>query len=411
MPKAKGKPHPRNALSAARVRSETRPGMHADGLGLYLVVDPSGARRWVQKLVVRGKRREFGLGGWPGVSLQAARAKALANYPIARSGGDPLEMKRRAAIPTFAEATERVIALNAAIWRHRKTAAQWKAHLQTYAFPFFGSRRVDQVSGEDVLAALAPIWTAKPETARRVKRRIGAVLKWGVAQGWRIDNPAGDPLTQVLPKLPKVVRHFTSLPYEQVPAALRAIRASGATAATRLLMEFQILTAVRPGEARESEWREIDLEARTWAISAGRMKSNRVHRVPLSGRALEVLAEAKALKDGSGLIFPSTHGRPLSDMTQRKLLRTLGIEALPHGFRSSFRNWAAEQTEAPHAAMEAALAHVVANATEAAYFRSDLFDRRRPLMDAWSDYVSGEPGGALQLEGSRVEWSVGAVEV
>ena len=379
---------PNSALSAARVRTEKRVGRHADGNGLYLVVEPSGNKRWIQRLTIRGRRTDLGLGGWPLVSLAEARERALENRKTARSGGDPLVEKRKALVPTFPEAAERVIALNAPTWRNPKTEAQWRSSLKTYAYPYLADVPVDQIDGADVLAALSPIWTTKPETARRVRRRVSAIFKWAVASGYRYDNPAGDALSQVLPKTPRVSRHFKAIHYSAVPNALKSIRSSRALASSKLCLEFQVLTASRPGEARNALWSEVDVESRTWTIPSERMKADREHRVPLSERAMEILAEARTLDGGSDLVFPSWTGRPLSDMTHRKLLRTLDIDCVPHGFRSSFRDWAAEKTDAPHAVMEAALAHVVGDSTEAAYFRSDLFERRRTLMDQWAEYLA-----------------------
>ena len=372
-------------LTAARVRTEKRSGRYHDGQGLYLQVDPSGARRWLQRVVIRGKRTDLGLGGWPLVSLNAAREKAMENRRIARVGGDPRMEKRD--VPTFAEAAAEVIKLNLPTWKNTKHAAQWGSTLRTYVFPHFGSRLVTEVSGSDVMKALTLIWTAKPETARRVRQRIGAVMKWAIANNYRLDNPAGDAIEAVLPKTSRTQAHHKALHYTAVPAALRAVQAAKVTESSKLCLAFQVLTASRLGEARNARWSEVDIGARTWTIPSERMKADREHRVPLSERAMEILAEAKSLDGGSGLVFPSRSGRPLSDMTHRKLLRTLGIDCVPHGFRSSFRDWAAEMTDAPHAVMEAALAHVVGNSTEAAYFRSDLFDRRRALMTQWADYL------------------------
>ena len=376
-----------NALNAAKVRTAKSPGRYADGNCLYLLVDPRGNRRWVQRLTVVGRRTDLGLGSWPLVSLAESRELAFANRKCARGGGDPRTERRRESIPTFAESAKRVIALNAPTWNHHKTAVQWRNSLATYALPHFGRCPVDQVTGEDILGALTPIWTAKPEMARRVKRRIGAVLKWAVAQGWRTDNPAGDTLSQVLPKTPRFRAHFKAIHYSEVPGALARVRESKASAATRLSLEFMVVTAVRGGEVRNMNWEEVDFYSATWTIPAKRMKANREHRVPLSELALAILSEAQVLRDSSGLVFPSLRSRPLSDMTHLKLLRTLCIDCVPHGFRSSFRDWAAECTDAPHAVMEAALAHVIGNSTEAAYFRSDLFERRRGLMDAWAAYL------------------------
>ena len=377
--------HKARPLTAARVRTEKRPGRYHDGQGLYLQVDPSGARRWVQRIVVRGKRVDLGLGGWPLVSLNEAREKAMENRRSARAGGDPRTEKRD--VPTFAEASVEVIKLNSPTWKNAKHRAQWGSTLKTYAFPYFGSRLVTEVSGSDVMKALTLIWTAKPETARRVRQRISAVMKWAIANNYRLDNPAGDAIEAVLPRTSRAQAHHKALHYAAVPASLRAVRAARGTVSSKLCLEFQVLTASRPGEARQARWVEVDSGARTWTIPAERMKSEREHRVPLSDRTIEILEEAKSIDDGSDLVFPSRSGRPLSNMTHLKLLRTLCIDCVPHGFRSSFRDWAAECTDAPHAVMEAALAHSVGNATEAAYFRSDLFERRRGLMDAWAAYL------------------------
>ncbi len=298
--------------------------------------------------------------------LNAAREQAMENRRIARVGGDPRTENRD--VPTFAEAAAEVIKLNLPTWKNTKHAAQWGSTLRTYVFPHFGSRLVTEVSGSDVMKALTLIWTAKPETARRVRQRISAVMKWAIANNYRLDNPAGDAIEAVLPKTSRTQAHMAALPYADVPAALDAIRASTARAARR---------------------EEVSLDSRVWTVPAARMKAGREHRVPLSRRALDILEEARSLDDGPGLIFPGRWGRPLSDMTFTALLRRLNIPCVPHGFRSSFRDWAAEKTDAPHAVMEAALAHTVPNATEAAYFRSDLFERRRELMEAWEAYLTG----------------------
>ena len=378
----------RNALSVARVRTAKKPGRYADGNGLYLLVDIAGNKRWIQRLVIRGGRTDLGLGGWPLVSLSEARERAFVNRKVARSGGDPRIDRRQTSIPTFAEAATRVINLRRPDWRHPKTAKRWEATLRAYAYPFFGSLPLDQVSGAHVLRALTPIWTEKPETARAVRGHIRDIMDWAIAQEYRHDNPTGDAVRLGLKRVRRAKTHFRALRYSEVPDALASVRASKAWIQTKLSFEFMVLTAARPGEARNAEWSDFDLTARTWTIPAERMKTEREHRVPLSGRAMEILAQAQALDSGSGLVFPSRNGRPLSDMTHLKLLKTLGIDGVPHGFRSSFRDWAAECTDAPRAVMEAALAHIVANATEAAYFRSDLFERRRVLMAQWSEYLS-----------------------
>ena len=231
------------------------------------------------------------------------------------------------------------------------------------------------------MTILTPIWVSKFETARKVRRRIGTVMKWAVAQGHRQDNPAGEAITAALPKRSKRVRHMPALPHGEVAGALAAVRASRAWPATKLAFEFLVLTATRSAEARLATWDEIDIDKRKWTIPAARTKISLEYRVPLSDRAVEILHEARTPGDGTGLLFPSARKKALSDMTLSKLIKEQGVAAVPHGFRSSFRDWAAERTNYPRELIEAALAHVIKNQTEAAYARSDLFDKRRPLMD------------------------------
>ncbi len=261
--------------------------------------------------------------------------------------------------------------------------------MTTYVFPVFGSKRIDNVGGADVLAALSPIWNEKPETASRVRQRIGSVFKWAMAKGWRTDNPA-ETITKALPKhdRSKTV-HRKALPYDQVGSAIRKVQDSDAGVTTKLAFEFLVLTATRSAETREAVWSEFDLAKAVWTIPAGRMKAKKDHRVPLSPRCLAILAKAKTLKrDADDLVFPGTKdAKPLSDMTLSKLMKDLGIAAVPHGFRSSFRDWAGETTAHPREVIEFALAHVIQDKAEAAYARSDLFEKRRALMKDWAAYT------------------------
>ena len=385
--KPKGR-HPQKALSASFLRSAP-PGRHADGNGLYLFVQPSGTRSWIQRLVIRGRRRELGLGSLALVSLAEAREKALVNRKLARQGGDPLWEKRRTqGIPTFAEAAARVLEQKQGGWRNRKHAREWLSSLRRLAFPRIGKVPVSEVTSADVLEILTPIWHRKAETARRVRLRLRAVLEWAVALEYRIDNPC-DRIGPVLGTQQNVVRHLQALPHREVVAAIRTVRGSTALGAAKLAFEFLVLTAARWGEVRGAEWEEIDRDGRVWTIPARRMKANRQHRVPLCGRTLEILEAAQALGEAAGpLVFTGGQGKPLDDKQLRWLLREIGIAAVPHGFRSSFRDWAAEQTDHPREVIEAALAHVVRNRVEAAYARSDLFERRRVLMDDWAGYLA-----------------------
>ena len=379
--------HPQKALSASFLRSAP-PGRHADGNGLYLFVQPTGTRSWIQRLVIRGRRRELGLGSLALVPLAEAREKALVNRKLARQGGDPLAERRRTeGIPTFAEAATRVLEQKQAGWRNRKHAREWLSSLKRVAFPRIGKVPVSEVTSADVLEILTPIWYRKAETARRVRLRLRAVLEWAVAMEYRIDNPC-DRIGPVLGTQQHVAQHMRALPHREVAAAIGKVRESTALPAAKLAFEFLVLTAARWSEVRWAEWEEIDRTGGVWTVPASRMKVNRQHRVPLCGCALEILEAAQALGEGAGLlVFTGGQGKPLDDKQLRWLLRELGIAAVPHGFRSSFRDWAGEETNHPREVIEAALAHVVRNRVEAAYARSDLFERRRTLMDDWARYL------------------------
>lgn len=369
-------------LTASFVRT-AKPGKYYDLHGLALRVIPSGRRQWIQRLTVHGRRRDIGLGGYPYVSLAQAREKAFLNRQLAREGGDPFALKQRPDIPTFAEAVEQVLELHRPGWKDKQSESQWRGSLKNYALPRLGSRRVSDINSADVMAVLLPIWHKRPETARRVRQRLSVIFKWAIAQSFRRDDPAGDAIAQALPKQNGKRGHFKALPWGEVSKALATVRKTGAWAGTRYAIEFLILTAARSGEVREAKWSEIDFETATWTIDGSRMKGGRTHRVPLSRAALAVLKQAAEIHDGSGLIFPSTRGGPISNFTMSKLLRENQVACVPHGFRSSFRDWAGE-TGVPREVAEAALAHAIKNQAEAAYARSDLLERRRELMEKWA---------------------------
>ena len=380
--------HPENALSADFVRTVAAPGRYCDGHGLYIEVQPSGSRSWVQRLAIQGRRREIGLGSFPLVSLDEARAEAFANRKLARAGGDPLAEKRAAGVPTFAAAAERVWNQMRPGWRSPKYGRAWMAGLVRVAFPCIGRMPVSEVTTADVIETLRHVWHARPTTARRVLQRIGLVMEWAVAMEYRTTNPCGR-IGLVLGRQQQLVRHMPALPHGEVASAVERVRGSRARPVVKLAFEFLVLTAGRSGEVRGARWSELDAAAGVWTIPATRMKAKREHRVPLCRRAVEVLAEARELADGGPLAFPTARGKPLKDMALSGLLKNLEIAAVPHGFRSSFRDWAAERTDHPREVVEAALAHVVRNPVEAAYARSDLFERRRRLMDDWADYLGG----------------------
>ena len=378
-------------LTDRGIRSLKTPGRHPDGDTLYLVVSRSGYRSWIQRLVIRGRRHDMGLGPFPAVSLAEARQRAHNNRVLARSGGDPMSDKQAAArVPSFETLARQHIAENSSSWRNLKHRAQWLTTLEVYAFPSLGGLRVHEITRRHVIETLTPIWTSKPETAKRVRQRIRSVMDRAVAMEYVDYNPAGDAINAALARQPRAVAHHRALPYGELPAALRAARDSGAGTAAKLAFEMLALTACRSGEVRRMTWDEVNLQEATWTIPGTRMKAGRPHRAPLSPRALAILGEARRLDNGSGLVFPAPlSGGVLSDMTFILLIRRLGLDFVPHGLRSSFRDWAAEKTNARHDVVEAALAHTVGNATEAAYFRSDLFELRRALMDEWSAFLGG----------------------
>ena len=378
-------------LCATFVRTVNVPGRYGDGYGghgLSLLVTPrkSGgfSKTWAQAISPNGTKTSLGLGSYPVVTLAMARERALANARAIAEGREP----RRRQMPTFAQANETVLAIHAEHWKSERTRGQWRSSMRDYVLPRLARKRVDAVTTADVMAVLLPIWSTKRVTAGRVRQRIGAVMKWAVAQGYRDDNPAGDVLSAALPKTAVRKQHMRALPHAEVGAALARVKGSGAWRGAMLAFEFLVLTAARSGEVRNARWEQIDRAGAVWTIPAERMKAGREHRAPLSPRALEVLDDAAELFDGAGLVFPSPTGRVLNHATMTNLLHGLGIDAVAHGFRSSFRDWAAECTDAPREVCELALAHVNSDRVEAAYRRSDLFDRRRVLMDDWAAYIA-----------------------
>lgn len=382
-------------LSATFVRQVKDPGRYGDGWGGYglsLLVreGASGIRKtWAQRLRIGGKPVNIGLGPFEFVSLAEAREKAFENARAVYQGRDPRD--RSGDVPTFEAAVEKVIAIHAPTFRNPRTAEIFRSVMDAYAIPRFGRKLVSEVTTADVLAVLTPIWNEKHETARRVRQRIGTVMKWAVAERYREDNPAGAAIGAALPKNGGRAKHQRAVAHAKVGEALAKVRGSArAWPGTKLAFEFLVLTGARSGEVRGATWDEIDAEAATWTVPAERMKGGAEHRVPLAPRALAVLEAARELSDGSGLVFPSPRGKVLSDSTLSKLIRELGVPGTPHGFRSSFRDWAAECTDADHAVMELSLAHAVGSAVERAYSRSDLFERRRELMAAWADHIGNQ---------------------
>jgi integrase len=376
-------------LTASSIRSLSKPGRHADGDGLYLVIGNTGAQSWVCRVQKNGKRRDIGLGSAKKVTLAGAREKASRVRSQMEAGIDPVhERLKEAGIPTFREAAAKVFAENNKSWRNAKHRAQWLSTLSTYVFPFIGDMSVDKVDGPVVRDILIKIWLEKPETARRVRQRMLAVIDWAVGRGYRELSISMAAVNRSLPKAKTKAKHHAALPYPDLPAFMADLREKETIG--RLALEFAILTAARSGEVRGALWPEINLEAAVWTVPAARMKAGREHVVPLSKSAMAILALMHAYRQaGSDLIFPGTkQNAMLSDMTLTKVCRDIGANAVPHGFRSTFRDWVSETTDFEGEVAEMALAHTIANKTEAAYRRGKLLDKRRAMMDAWARYCS-----------------------
>lgn len=377
--------------------------MYADGGCLYLQVRGPTSKSWVFRYRFEGRERELGLGSLLTVSLSEAREKAAVARKQKSNGIDPLELKheerssrkaaeRRLQVPSFDEAVTAFLRTQKAAWKNVKHEQQWSNTLRDYASPHFGDWPVCDVDRRAVIAALEPIWSTKPETAGRVRGRIEAVLDWATVMEFRSgDNPArwkGN-LDKVLPARGRVarVKHHAALPYVQAPAFVSKLAQRDETAAQAL--HFTILTAARTSEILGLRWSEIDLKTATWTVPPERMKAGREHRVPLCTAATELLSSLRP-EHANGLVFPSpASDRPLSLNAMAAVLKRMEQHDITvHGFRSSFRDWAAEQTETANEVVEAALAHTIANKVEAAYRRGDLFEKRRVLMDAWCTYLS-----------------------
>lgn len=384
-------------------------GLHQDGevKGLYLRVTDTGARGFLLRYMLDGRRRDMWLGSTRETTLAQARDDARAARRLLKEGTDPLVLrhqqqaanKRQAGLNewTFKKAAEAVHETLKPGWKNEKHAEQWINTLTTYAFPKIGDRPVGEIAVADVLDVLKPIWNTKAETARRVRQRFDAVMKWAVAHGYATTNPV-EAATTLLAKQRDTVEHHAAMPYAAVPAFLADLDKRTPSAGS-LALQFVILTACRSGEVRGATWGEIDLQAKVWTIPAGRTKADREHRVPLSDAAVQMLSGLDR-RDDDDLVFPGTKGKALSDMTLAAVLKRMKVDVTVHGFRSSFRDWCADNGVSRELA-ERALAHAVADKTEAAYNRTDQFEQRRPLMQAWAQFVTGkQKGNVVNLRGA-----------
>ena len=382
-------------LKAVEVSRLIKPGLHMVGTvaGLGLSVSASGSRSWILRTMVGSRRCDIGLGGYPEVTLAKAHERARAAKDGIRSGTDPIAERRAKSATvewTFERCAKSYVDGHAASWKNAKHAQQWRNTLASYAYPVFGSMHVRDVGKTQVLQALEPHWVTKTTTMSRVRERIELVLSWATVRGYRTgDNPAiwrGN-LDQVLAKpskVSKVVPH-RALPYQSISAFMGQLAAAPGSGARCL--EFVIYTACRSAEARGALWSEIDLEAGVWHIPAQRMKADRDHRIPLSAPSMELLKKLPVIA-GTDLVFPSSKNTPLSDMTLTAVLRRMKVDAVPHGFRSTFATWAQERTGYPSDVRERALAHTVGSKTTGAYERGDQFDKRVQLMVDWANFVN-----------------------
>jgi integrase len=375
-------------LTIARIKTLRESGRYVDGDGLMLLVKASGAQSWVLRVRIKGDRRDIGLGSTKVMTLSEARAKATELRRQIAQGFDPIAEKKKVEdpVPTFADAARRVHEEQKACWKNGKHRVQWITTLATYAFPFLGDRLVNAIEGPDIRKALLPIWLSKPETARRVRQRVGAVLDWSYVNGYRASEAPTRSLSKGLPRQPKDDGHFAAMSYAKIPDFMVSLRER--VSVGRVALEVLILTAVRSGEIRGATWPEVDLERGHWSIGADRMKMGKAHNVPLSPQAIDAFRRAEQFSAPcTDLVFPGMRlKRPMSDMTLLKILRDMDLGVTVHGFRSAFRDWVAEETNVPGEVAEAALAHANTNKVEAAYKRTDFLEKRRALMRDWADF-------------------------
>ena len=380
-------------LTALKIKSLKEPGRYSDGDGLFLEINGKGGASWILRVQTDGVRKDIGLGSAKAVSLADARDAAFMTRKKLAQGVDPVAERKqeRQAVPTFRDAADMVHKEHQEGWKNGKHQKQWLATLETYAYHSLGSRLVSEIEGPAIRDVLAPIWLSKPETARRVRQRIGTVLDWAYAKGFRSSEAPMRSLSKGLPRQPKKDGHFAAMSYAHLPDFLAKLRERESVG--RLALEALILTAARSGEIRGAEWAELDLGAGLWTVPAARMKMGRTHIVPLSPEAVDAFKRAeKYMAGASQLVFPGQNvKKPLSDMTLLKILRDMDLTVTVHGFRSAFRDWVAEQTDFAGEIAEAALAHTVSNKVEAAYRRTDFLDKRRLMMAKWAAFVFDRP--------------------
>lgn len=389
-------------LTHAKIKNLTKPGRYGDADGLHLRVSKGGAKAFVLRKIVDGRRRDIPLGRWPDMTLADARQRASElRLMIGRGEYQPEKEPEKATMPTFRQAAAEVYELNKPRWRNEKHVKNWWQSMEKYAFPSIGDMPVDEIDRTDVLEIFSPIWTNRPERARRLRQRMRSVFRWCEGHDYISSNPCGDGLDGVLPRVPRPKNRFRSLPYQEIPQALDVIESCGASLSARLCFRLMVLLALRSGETRNLTWDMVDEEQALLVIPAHQMKMNAEHRTPLAREAVEVIERAKALRDERNLLFPSPTGRGvMSDMTMTAIIRRVGLNSKTtcHGFRHAYKNWASEQGY-DYQLSELQLAHALPG-LQSVYLTSDLLDRRRVMMSAYASFVCGtERAKVVSLHG------------
>lgn len=377
-------------------RRDLRPGKYFDRDGLYLRVRRSGRKYWEHRFRVNGELRTKGLGPFPVVTLAAARHMARLNLVAVHEGNDPFPQTLAASVPTVAELYPVVIDERSSGWKRPREAKRWRGAFENHVCPKLGDRLVCDLERRDLLEVLAPIWSSKPTVAAKVRGCLSALFDHALDAGYLGANLVDDVLLEALPKVQSSKSHFAAVPPAKVADVIAFVECSGAMAATKLSLRFQILTAARLGEVRDARWRDVDVAKRVWTVSAEAMKAGEEHQVPLSSQSLAILDGARLLGGANDLVFPSRTGAKLSNTTHSKIIRAVGFTCVPHGFRSSFRDWCA-MNAVPREVAEACLAHRVGNEVEGAYARSSLLERRRSVMQKWADYLDEQTPAVSEI--------------
>lgn len=373
-------------LTVKKTKQLNQPGRYSDGNGLYLHVRNGGSKQWVLRTTIRRRRADIHIGSLTYITLAEARDRAFNLQKLVKSGGDPLADRRQGdLVPLFEKAAQLVWEQNLPAWKNEKHKTEWISSIKRYANPIIGKLKVNEITSAHIMKVLSPIWLEKQETARRLNQRLAMIFDWAKASGYYVGDSPMSGIKNALPKQKEKPKHHKAMPWRELPNFMSSLRQRNATSA--LALRFLILTATRSGETRMASWSEMDFQTSTWNIPAERMKMNLPHRIPLSHKALDILRSCQGFD--AELIFPSNKpGKPMSDMVFSALYKRMGIQGLTtHGFRSSFRDWCSDYAGANREVAETALAHVRGNMTERAYARSDLFEKRKTLMNEWADFL------------------------